>query len=605
MTYAKVWQLLECSPLDCARMIPHLSVCVLEEGEEIFTPGDEARYLYVIHEGRVRLTAFPEAPDISDGFLGEECGLGLATYQGGAIAASRTTVTRIPREVFARLVQEYPDLKARLYASFHERITGSQAPQLHREMKTTGEARASLWQPLGWLLTIGLAALVFFARSYLRLDLNSILFFTVFTATIVMWVFNLVDEFIPALFAIAMLLILDVAPASVVLAGFGSEEFFMILSVSALGAVIETSGLAYRAILQLLKRTPASQFWCNLMVVLPGIGLSALLPSSNGRVSLAMPIYRDMMDILGYVPNGKAATALASAMFCGMTLFSGLFLTSKTVHFVVYGMLPEQIVQQYGFVYWTVAAVIYGIVMFLLYFVTASLLFRNTEPVRISKTQSATQVQVLGPMSYREVAAAIGILFMIFGFVTTSLHKIDPPWIALALLFILLALNVLNKKQFQQKINWSFLIYLGSLTGLSKVMSYTGLDQWFGNHLGFVIHAMQANFPLFVLLLFLAITAVRFFVPNNATVVIFASLLLPMASIAGIHPWIVGFIILCFSDTWIFPYQCTYYLEFQELNEHQALYEERAFLHSTLFTNVFRLAAVFVSIPYWKWLGIL
>ncbi len=379
----------------------------------------------------------------------------------------------------------------------------------------------------------------------------------------------------------------------------------MILSVSALGAVIDTSGLAYRAILQLLKRTPSSQFWYNLMVVLPGIGLPALLPSANGRVSLAMPVYRDMMDILGYAPNGKAATALASAMFCGMTLFSGLFLTSKTVHFVVYGMLSEQIVQQFGFLYWTAAALIYGTAMALLYFIASAFWFRNDEPVRMSKTQYATQVQVLGPMSSREVAAVAGIIFITFGFVTTSLHKIDPPWIALALLLIFLALNVLNKRELQKKINWSFLLYLGSLTGLSKVMSHTGLDQWLGSHLGFVIQAMQANFLIFVLLLFLAITTVRFLVPNNATVVIFASLLLPMATVAGINPWIVGFIILSFSDAWVFPYQCTYYLELQELNEHESLYEERAFLRFTLFTNLFRVIAVFVSIPYWKWLGIL
>ncbi len=194
MIHSKVWQLLRCSPLDCARVIPHLSVSILEEGEKIFAVGDEARYLYVIHEGRIRLTAFPDAPEICDGFLGEECGLGLATYQGSAVTACKTTLAKIPREVFARLVQEYPDLKARLYASFHHRMTGCQAPLLHPEMKTTREAPISLREPMGWLLTIGLAALVFFSRPYLGLDLNSILFFTIFTATIVMWVFNLVDE---------------------------------------------------------------------------------------------------------------------------------------------------------------------------------------------------------------------------------------------------------------------------------------------------------------------------------------------------------------------------------------------------------------------------
>ena len=602
--FADVWQLLACPPLDRARIIPHLDVREYAAGETIFQAGEPADHLFILREGLVHLPGLIGSPQITSGCFGEEAGLGYATYSSHAVAAGPTLLVKIPRRELAALLARQPDVKASLYASFIGRVTGHLSPRL--DQPAAGRAaKASPLNALGWILAILLPALVFIMRSRLDLGFNSLLFFTIFTAAVVMWVFNLMDEFIPAIFAIATLLVLDVAPPSVVLSGFGSEEFFMILSVSALGALIDTSGLAYRTILLLLRRMPSSQFWCNLIVVMSGTGLCAVLPSANGRISLGMPVYRDMVELLGYSPGGKAATSLGSAMFCGMSLFSGLFLTSKTIHFVMYGMMPQQVIQQFGFVYWTVAAAVYGAVMLLLYFLLAPLFFRNREVIRLPREQFAAQIRMLGPLSYRERVAAVSVVIMIAGFVTTSLHMIDPPWLALALLFVLLALGVLKKKEFQQKINWPFLLYLGALTGLSKVMVHTGFDRWLGSYLGFVVAAMQNNFPLFILLLFLAITAVRFFVPNNATVLIFLSFLLPLAGIAGIHPWIFGFIVVCLSDAWVFPYQCTYYSEFREINEHKPLYDELTFLGFNVLTNLFRLAAIFASLFYWKWLGLL
>lgn len=603
---AAIGEYLHCSPIDLSRLVPYLSEREIRSGGRIFSDGEEAQNLLFIQEGIVRLTKDGQTRELSEGFFGEEAGLGFTDYHADARAVSDVSLLVIPRETVDRLCAEKPDLHVALSSSMARRFkpgaAAAPAPGTLKELEKRGASVLSL---AGWLATIALSGLAFFVGPRLGLDYNAVLFLTVFTATMVMWMLNLVDEYIPGLFAIVMLLVLDVGPPSVVLAGFGSDEFFMVLSVSAIGAILEVSGLTYRIALRVLKAMPASQFWQNTAVTLLGIGITPVIPSANGRVSIGMPLFRDVLDIQGYAPRGKASTYLAASLFSGLTLFSGLFLTSKTIHLVVNGMLPRQVADQFGWLRWTVAAAVYGAVLLAVCLVASRLYFRNAEVPRAPKTQLRTQLEVLGPLKPREIAAIVGIVLLVLGFMTTGLHNIAPPWIALAMLFVFLALQVLDKREFQSKINWVFLIYLGSLTGLTRTMSHLGLDNWFSARLGFVVDLMQSHFVLFVLFLALSVTAVRFFVPNNATVAVFATFLIPMAGVAGVNPWIVAFIILSLSDAWIFPYQCTYYLEFREINEKQKLYDERAFLWYNLGANLFRLAAICVSLLYWRWLGIL
>jgi DASS family divalent anion:Na+ symporter len=59
------------------------------------------------------------------------------------------------------------------------------------------------------------------------------------------------------------------------------------------------------------------------------------------------------------------------------------------------------------------------------------------------------------------------------------------------------------------------------------------------------------------------------------------------------------------SDIWFFPYQCTYYIQIESEIIKEPLFNMKKFFIYNAFSNILRIAAVFVSIPYWKWLGLL
>lgn len=336
-----------------------------------------------------------------------------------------------------------------------------------------------------------------------------------------------------------------------------------------------------------------------------GLALTPIIPSANGRSNLIAPIFLDMMNTLRYQSAGKAATALAITAFAGLSMFSPIFLTSKSANFVVYGMLPEQIREQFSWLYWLIASLAAAATLLVLLALLLKFMYRNQEIPAISRDKVQAQLDILGPIKPHEWAALIGIIFLAVGILTGSLHKISPAWVALIILYVFLTIGIFSRSQFRLNIDWSFLFLLAGMIGIIKTMSYVGLDQWFSTQLVWLIPYMKHNFPLFVLLLSMSIIVVRFIIPNNPTIMIFAAIFIPVAETSGLNPWVVVFIILMMSDTWFLRYQCTYYIVFSETANHDQQYDEKTLLKFNMLANGIRLAAIYASIPFWTWLNIL
>ncbi len=607
-TLKKTKILQDCSGRDLSRLSPYITEKKLKSGETLFSDQSPAENFYIIVNGQVELKSGKRTLSIvTEEAIGEESINRDAKYLTTAIAVTQAHVLVIPRENIISLFDTVPELKDKIYASLvnhhsYNKMKGEKDSALQAEQPRPEVSNTKI---AGWLLAVILPALILFFGNDLGFDWKTKIFLTVASSTVVMWIFRLAHEFIPSIFAILVILILDVAPPSVALSGFTSGSFFMAMSIFGISSLLVSSGLTYRIVINLFRRMPMSQGWHSYAIFMTGIILTPLLPSANGRISLATPIVNDMTDSLGYKPGGKAATRLGVSAFSGFTLFSSIFLSSKAIHFVIFGLLPAQVREQFNWGYWFYASLVAGTVMLLLYVITSAVMFRNNEVPRLSKELINAQHKLLGPITSQEWAALGGILLFALGIATSTIHKIQLPWIGLTVLYIVLASGYLRKKDFRINIDWTFLIYLATLIGLVKSMSYIGLDHMLGSKFMWLGNFSGSNIYLFILLLSGCIFLLRLFIPNNATVAILASVLFPIAGLSGINPWIVGFIILIMSDAWIMPYQSTYYVLFDSLTRKKALYNKKIILKFNLTSILFRLAAVYASIPFWRAIGIL
>lgn len=593
----------QCSYESLARALPHIMERHFSAGETLFHAGDRAEQLYLVREGDIRIERPHGEPVQSRQKLcGEETAVGLQDYLGSAIATAPVSALAIPRATAKALVKANPALRSDLFRGLALPGADIPPPPPARKNSPSKEGWMSL---VGWLLAILLPIAILVAAPGWGLNQNMGLFLAIFAATICMWVFGLVDEYVPGIFAIFAVLVLGIAPPAAVLSGFASDGFFLAMSILGLSTVVVASGLSYRFLIWLLLKLPKHEIWQHFGLLLTGFLLTPLVPSINGRVALVTPLAVDMVEILHAPRRGKAATGLAITTFTGASLLSAIFLSSKSVNFVIFGLLPPQAQAQFQWLFWCFAAIVAGLVMLLLYAGLMSLMMRHQEPLHLSKDQLAAQLALLGPMRAREWSAVFGIGLFMLGVMTASLHQIQPPWLAVAILYVLLVFGFLRKDEFKEKIDWPFLVYLAGIVGIVGAFNAVGLDDWLAHHLAPLGALMRSDFPLFIAILAAIVFVIRLVVPISTTIVIVAAVMMPLASAYGINAWVVGFIVLVLGEMWFFPYQCSYYIQFRELLSGADVQDERLFLRFNALINLGKILAVYASLPYWKMLGLI
>lgn len=472
--------------------------------------------------------------------------------------------------------------------------------------KRTASAGLDLKTRIGWVSLIAVPSLLVIWGILDGWQLETLVATATLTATVLMWLFSLVDEYIPPLFASSVALATGIVAEEKVLAGFASSGFLLTLSVFSLGLLLSASGLIYRGVLWTLLKLPSAPVWQNLSMLLTGFLLSPMMPSANNRMALLLPLYENMMQAQRIAPGSPAANRLASTLFSGASLMSPTFPTSKVANVIILGFLSAQMADQFQGVFWPLAAAVAFLVTLAGFLVAAPLLLGRLELTPQPKPLLAAQLRALGPLSLPEWLALLATATFGLALTTFSLHHIAPPWSALLLLNMILLVGALSKTQFREKLDWPFLIFIASLYGVTAIISELGIDHRIAELLTPILSTGgNYQFPLLIVVILAAVLLVRLAMPISAGMVLGLSIFMPVAAALGINPWLVGFLVAMFSDIWFAPYQCSYYLQLREFNAEHRYFDESSFLRLNHWMNAARVLAAFVSIPYWQWLGLL
>ena len=457
---------------------------------------------------------------------------------------------------------------------------------------------------VGWILCMILPLISFYTAQFNNFTWDQTIFLCVLSSAIVMWMFKLVGDFIVSIFILIACLTLKIVPAKIVLGGFISGSFFLAMSVFGLGAVLLNSGLIYRLSLMILYYFPPTLFWQNLALSIVGTIITPIIPSANGRLVLASPTILDMAEIMGYKKLSNEGVRLSMSTLNGFGLMSNFFLTGKSINFVILGLLPMELQTRFTFLFWLIAAGIACIVSFWGRFFLAAFLYKTEYPPVVSKKQIKAQLKILGNLNFSEWVALIACSIFLIGAMTQFLHNIKTAWVGVLILFIVLFVGELEKEDFKQKIDWPFLLFLGGLIGFVKTFTYLKLDKWIGLQLSFLTNYMTSNIFMFIIVLSIIIIIIRFVLPANATVALLCAILMPVANLHGINPWVIGFCVLVISGGWFFPYQSTFYITFSNTTKGQLFTDQQSSLFN-IYGNIINILSLMISVPYWRMIGLL
>ena len=589
--------------LALARLVGALERVECAPGELLCAAGQAAEHLYLLESGAAVLTtpSGRQAP-LHALHCGEEAAAGLANYACTVTATSQVIAWRLPRATLADVGQLHPALATEALLSLASTLGGEAVGGGIGK----GASRAK-WSPLtgreigGWIAAIVLPAGIYFGCVSGGFTTQSALFAAILGMVVVMWLFAIVDEFIPPIIAIVATLFVGLAPPAVALGGFASPSLMTMIGVFALASTIASSGLSYRVMLWVLARLPDRPFWQQTSMLIGGMELSPIVPSGNSRLSILLPLYRDMADGLRLPPRSTALTALMAATLSGALLFSPMMATSKPSSIATLNLLSVQAQHEFSGLFWLVAAgvAMVGLVGFHFLFMRWLLPAENPNP--LPKERIREQLQLLGPLGLAEWLALGSFVAFLAGTATVSLHHVQPSWIAGCVLVTLLVCGSLGKMDFRKQLDWPMVFFLLGIDGLVRIMSYLKVDALIAKvvsgHLGFI----NGSIELFVLAALVITVALRIGLPIAASALISAVILIPVAEANHINPWICIFLAALFSDIWFFPYQSSVWMQAASKGQTEAI-DRVQFTRYNQCMNAARVAVAFLSIPYWKWL---
>lgn len=594
----------EYTPARLVRLLGAMEPASYAAGDVVLRAGEKADGIYLWERGRVRLET-PTGKQVAAGAkaCGEELAAGLQQCALTAIACEPVSGWLVPRAALQVFLQENPQCGQRAVALLASRLAGESLP-ITASPKASKKIPSASWvEVVGWTLTIVLPPLIYFLLIRAGGTVQAAVTAAICTAMILLWVFSLLDEFIPPLMAMVATLFIGLAPPAVALAGFSSPGLITLLGVFALAAIITASGLSYRVMLWLLLRLPDRPVFHQFVLLLGGYLLSPITPSGNNRLSLLLPLYRDMLEGLKLGRVSSAATALMAATFSGAMLMSPMMSTSKSANIAAVNLLPAQIQEEFIGPFWLVAAAVAAIGVTLLHAFVASRLFSASEAQPLPKHRIAEQLRVLGPLTSNEWLAVSGFLFFLVGAATYSWHQVPPSWLAGCVLVGLLLSGQFSKQDFRRQIDWPMLFFLLGVDSVTRVMDYHGLQTSLASTIEGYFGFIDGRIELFILAALATTLFIRLALPVTAGMLVAVVVLLPVASAHGIHPWICVFLTATFSDIWFLPYQSSVYLQVLS-QDCGGTFDQPRFFRYNLWMNLTRVIVAYASIPWWNWLGL-
>jgi anion transporter len=475
-------------------------------------------------------------------------------------------------------------------------------------------SRTGLRTPAGAVMTGGAArryaglALVFAVVTLLLwlppagLEPRTARFLAVLAGGTILWAWGAFPDYVVALGMGIAWVLFRVAPTATVFGGFATSTWFLMLGILGLAAALARSGLLYRITLVAVRRFPPTFTGQVSALLTAGVVSTVLIPSVQARVTFLGPVILGLADTLRYPARSRGSTGLALAAFTGFCLATTLFLTGTPTCLLAWRALPEATRAEVSWLAWLQAVLVLEGVSLGVALAWISWRYRPVERSPVRETRLHAQLVLLGPPSRDERLTALVTLIVLAGWITQPWHGIDPAWLTLAGLCLLLALQVLDRTALQAQVDWSFLLFMGMAFSLADLVAHVGADAWFAARAREVLGELTT--PAAALTAAILITvAVRFALPWQTAVPLVTVALSPFAQAAGLSPFIMALVALKAGNVFLLPQQSPYYLTLYYGTEERAFGHREARPFAWVYAGAV-LAGFLLSLPYWRALGL-
>lgn len=137
---------------------------------------------------------------------------------------------------------------------------------------------------------------------------------------VALWATGVIAIHITTLIMFLIAVVLNIAPANVVFAGFHASATWLVFGGLVITIAVQRSGLAARIVQTLITHLPAHYFAMAFGISAAGMALAFLMPSGSGRAVLMAPLAMALASRLGFAANTNARFGLIIAAGMGSTV---------------------------------------------------------------------------------------------------------------------------------------------------------------------------------------------------------------------------------------------------------------------------------------------
>jgi sodium-dependent dicarboxylate transporter 2/3/5 len=396
-----------------------------------------------------------------------------------------------------------------------------------------------------------------------------------------------------------------------VAASYVKDSVIFIFGVLAFSKAITKTGLDRRIGLMLLGSSKSIKMF--LFLFLPLFGTACSFLSEHALVAFIMPvlliIYLTAIRSVGLKEDYKLAVMLFLAVNfvanCGGPGSPAAGGRNAIMLGILsdYGTAPSfgQWVQ-YGLPFVPVMALVVGV-----YFYFACYRKSAIKKINVSKIIREASDKI-GPMTNSEYVTAGVLILLILLLVTSS----DMLGMGGPLLIALVLLNVFRILAWRDvaKVQWEVIALYAAATAMGKGLAVTGAALYIADSFISILPEFMTSGEGLAMAAAIFTGVATNFMSDGATVSAIGPITVPMAMIAGVHPWMVG-LITAFSSSFAFifiigtPNNAIVYAMAKNPTTGEQLVKLGDFLKHGIAVWLLSMLVLFfwVILGYWQWIG--
>ena len=411
----------------------------------------------------------------------------------------------------------------------------------------------------------------------------------------ILWVSEAVPLGVTAMLVLALLGLCPGLRLADVAAGFTSDVTFFLVGAVAIGAAVETSGLASRAARYLSRSAGGSpaRLYAQMIAGFPVLAL--MIPSAITRNAILIPAYRDALTAMGVGQAGRAGRAVMLALGMLNPLASSALLTGG-----ITSITAATVLGGFSWLNWFALMAVPYYALLILGAVYLRFMVGRFEPGVLS-TNAPLQHEPFSGAELRTLAV-LGVTSVLW--FTDRLHGLSPaiPTLIGASLLLLPGTGVLTWKAFEARLSWGLILTVGTSLSLAVLMTRSGAAAWVGRFFLDHLSGLAAGPLVLIASLIAGTVLVHLAITNLAACV---ALLLPInatiAASAGVNPLVTGLIITMVVDAVIlYPVQTA-----SNLMAYESGYFGRADVRNLgLGMLMLTTLVALLVLPYWALLGL-